>query len=635
MSQGTDLVAGYRAVLGVDTARIGSTIDAVATRFVREWLIQKPELRDVMENWDGEHDLSITPSNNLKVIDDSDIRSGIIRKRISFTNINPSGTFRIDVYAHSISGKHSTLIVEGSCDAISQLQAVEKVATPNIVRNVLNELDVVDGDTRLTGAPTRVNVGAVDDVLDAIFDENRLCTVFVAASPGNTEDDNWAKVVEGMTRNAVGVSAVYVVLGMAVATLNDRLPTHLQVRPGQVRSFARDVQVEDPADGLRHRFIGPMAISQAINSTATGALRVSNSIAVNQARLPRLRMLEAPVPSELKRTVELLDRIDLENKAKARAVSRLQAFKPRASTRPWVESQEGRTFGGTLAPQIKSVLSALSMLFQKWVGTDRLVQESINDLDTFISDQQTHAAIHEELATEHEKALMVVKSQLDAEKNLREHFEIELAQLQEEADDLLRQQEYFRRLALSSTRLNEGWVEPDEHWEDGPSDLLELVGRLSTSESEWAHVNEYVVFTGDTKSIEELVRRDPLGRYASALWPVVRSLRDYAKLSLAGEVSCNFRDYLLDTKTDGFRVSAKRCVLTESESVRSNRAMKKARTFPVPTDVDTDGVVFMEAHYKIETKDSISPRMYFHHSTKTGKFYIGYIGKHLPNTKTN
>lgn len=45
----------------------------------------------------------------------------------------------------------------------------------------------------------------------------------------------------------------------------------------------------------------------------------------------------------------------------------------------------------------------------------------------------------------------------------------------------------------------------------------------------------------------------------------------------------------------------------------------------------------MQAHLKIASKGSISPRIYFLDDVKgvTGKLIVGYIGPHLTNRKTS
>lgn len=43
----------------------------------------------------------------------------------------------------------------------------------------------------------------------------------------------------------------------------------------------------------------------------------------------------------------------------------------------------------------------------------------------------------------------------------------------------------------------------------------------------------------------------------------------------------------------------------------------------------------MESHFRLSAKKSVSPRVYVHDATrKDGKIYVGYIGRHLENTKS-
>jgi hypothetical protein len=57
--------------------------------------------------------------------------------------------------------------------------------------------------------------------------------------------------------------------------------------------------------------------------------------------------------------------------------------------------------------------------------------------------------------------------------------------------------------------------------------------------------------------------------------------------------------------------------------------------FRVPTSVSPDGLVLMDAHFKPTHADTVAPRMhYFDDTDQSGKVYVGYIGRHLTNTKT-
>ena len=44
----------------------------------------------------------------------------------------------------------------------------------------------------------------------------------------------------------------------------------------------------------------------------------------------------------------------------------------------------------------------------------------------------------------------------------------------------------------------------------------------------------------------------------------------------------------------------------------------------------------MQAHLKVDSRGSVSPRVYFLDCTaEHGEIVVGYIGRHLDNTKTN
>ena len=44
----------------------------------------------------------------------------------------------------------------------------------------------------------------------------------------------------------------------------------------------------------------------------------------------------------------------------------------------------------------------------------------------------------------------------------------------------------------------------------------------------------------------------------------------------------------------------------------------------------------MEAHVKLGAKRTVSPHLYYVDNTHAdGNIYVGYIGRHLPNTQTN
>jgi hypothetical protein len=71
-------------------------------------------------------------------------------------------------------------------------------------------------------------------------------------------------------------------------------------------------------------------------------------------------------------------------------------------------------------------------------------------------------------------------------------------------------------------------------------------------------------------------------------------------------------------------------VLNEGETVRGNRRMQAERTF-----FTERGPLEMLAHVRIGSGAPPAPRLYFHDASEEGVVYVGYIGPHLTNTKTN
>jgi hypothetical protein len=60
------------------------------------------------------------------------------------------------------------------------------------------------------------------------------------------------------------------------------------------------------------------------------------------------------------------------------------------------------------------------------------------------------------------------------------------------------------------------------------------------------------------------------------------------------------------------------------------------RVFRVPTSVSPSGTATMEAHIRISSEGTVSPRMHFLDAlAATGKIYVGYLGPHLRNTLTS
>ena len=207
-----------------------------------------------------------------------------------------------------------------------------------------------------------------------------------------------------------------------------------------------------------------------------------------------------------------------------------------------------------------------------------------------------------------------------------------MAEAERSASQLTDRVKYLQNQLREAGKAAEAYMPLDDSTWETPSDLSELALRLTPGTSDHPVVQR-VVFTGDFDRVVETDARDQNGLYVQRCWDFVRVLHDYAEIKVNGGFAGNVHGYLNDESHDGFKVT-----LTRHASAEAKATMEQwgnERFFPVPTDVDPEGKVVMEAHFKAGQQNTFAPRMYYFDDTaRSGKIYIGYIGKHLTNKKT-
>ncbi|MFD8531483.1 hypothetical protein ACFV0L_29090 [Streptosporangium canum] len=125
--------------------------------------------------------------------------------------------------------------------------------------------------------------------------------------------------------------------------------------------------------------------------------------------------------------------------------------------------------------------------------------------------------------------------------------------------------------------------------------------------------------------------------WAAKAWDALRALDDFAKARSRGEFSGGFYDWCANGSPGRFTIPAGMVSMRESRSVVNRSKFSGPRTFAVSPEVNPGGQVLMEAHVKLRPVGYPAPRMYFHDDSGgvTGKIWVGYLGDHLPNTRTN
>ncbi len=159
-----------------------------------------------------------------------------------------------------------------------------------------------------------------------------------------------------------------------------------------------------------------------------------------------------------------------------------------------------------------------------------------------------------------------------------------------------------------------------------PDSFEDLWERLGTFEG--------VRITADKSRALELDEAERARVWAAKAWNALRALDSYAQAAREG-FNGGFYQHCTSDRPGAVNWPLKQLATAESETTMNKWGAE--RIFIVPLEVDSSGRKEMQAHLKLDSKGSTSPRIYFLDDTKgvTGQVIVGYVGPHLTNTKTN
>lgn len=275
-------------------------------------------------------------------------------------------------------------------------------------------------------------------------------------------------------------------------------------------------------------------------------------------------------------------------------------------------------------------------MIERWLGISEPSTETFDRLDRFISEKDAEVEAANEQLDEAAATDSQMREELeDARERLLE-LGLELAIAESEEHRARAEASTLRqRIARGDVTPQDSYVEPDAPNWQAPASVEELVQRITPGKEAHAAL-KYVEFTGSEEIAIEVDQHDQgTGRYAQRFWEYVRVLHDYVELRTSGVFQGNVHMYLTDDSTAGVKCPPDRHASNESDSVLNNTKWRKERELPVPRGVDESGSVLMKAHFKPTHRDTFAPRMHYYDDVDgSGKMYIGYIGRHLTNTRT-
>ena len=569
---------------------------------------------------------------------------------------------------------------------------------PRLVRDLITEGHCHDRGIPLSDSLQTISDDRqVEQLIEWIRDGRRRASVVVAAplTDGNDSGERaaehrWKDILGSLPKDSLGCAAYFLLPPDAYREFHTRIGQGCAMPKGSLRTYLPGFNPAEPTDTLRHRVLTAGTLLRGYDETSK---RFRPELSAIIARTPceylwengldkELRRAQAPldkkrlsVPTfyplrEVERSVELLDEKVRQRVAETLStVSRHQEAQVEEPGKAALIQAEDATpeqhapeaSGETVAPESTPPrgqsrhlgwYEPLRRLIRRFLPTfnPRSHTELESGIAALSSGLEAMNEAHSELAQkqhELEDELRVAEELLEE----ASHQSQEIEDLKEEkkaiAEQLLASQQERERLSKRNRSLE--WkarqhdssgdaIDADDSWlADAPKSMSELFDRMT--QQGYETVTRYVELSAPDSMVDDILAIDDLAEnhYAPEFWNYILVLRDYMRAREAGDFTNGDLDLYLACPPEGyFRCGPGHHKRNERRTVKRDRKMRLERMLPVPTEVDSRGYIEMWTHFAPAFCNQKAPRMYYYADTKkTQKVYIGYIGYHPTNTKTN
>jgi hypothetical protein len=364
-------------------------------------------------------------------------------------------------------------------------RAVE-MAAPRLVRALIDKGGEPEAfGRRIQVRARRIGVKTVNDLIDVLKDRERRLPVVVFSPDRKAGPEQTLKRADAAAETLAGIALTYAFSPQVQDRFDQALPEGFRVYGGAVRLYLPDLQLDNPDDALRHRFLPPGTI----------AVHPRRAASILSTRLAR-QQFHPPIPEAWDRLRELLLRPseqEIGDRASALAAERAD---------------------GTEADAAE--LNGRIDLLEHRLAEVGLFHEAITrELKGKIADLEGTVSVLEEA------------SWSDAD---------EMEELRRENESLRRN---IRLLHAPSAPTEDEFDEP--HLLEAPSTIQEAVTLAQT------HLDHLVVPPESLVDIENLDSSPKYGAWASATWQALVALHDYAETKTTGERPAGFRIWCQET----------------------------------------------------------------------------------------
>lgn len=494
-------------------------------------------------------------------------------------------------------------------------------ATPRLAKNLLDAITLRDG---ISPVPPRIRVlDTTEELLklnSALVDPlRRYPIVVVGTGPvGELDVDQFRSKVEKWTDAITGQGQVVMLTEHATKMFNQLLPERLRTPAWTLHTYLPGLEPDNPDEWSRHRLLSTRSLGHRPDGQIRGIITSTARSAAHASTFP----------PDVDEVTALLKRRLRNDTIAARRTRPVMPATPAPATPESAVSEPAPAVtitGGT----VQSLLTDLERQVLQALGLDSLTQSAIDHVMERLTAPQDDTQLLLALLDEQDNDLDRARTDLAQATSAQQEAEDLVAELQslntdlEGANTTLREQNRYLQTELAKTTNAAAAYDLPVAAEE-LDDFYDIVERLPSL--------EYVEFTGDEDIVLGLDSGDHNGSEARNAWRALVSLDSYARHHLAGAVK-TFKEYTEGAGPADCRIGAGKCVPTESETTINQ--FGSHRIFPVPPAVDPAGKVMMLAHIRLGQSDTRAPRLHYYDDVDgTGKVYVGYIGPHLPNTKT-
>ncbi|WP_234991932.1 coiled-coil domain-containing protein 30, partial [Brachybacterium nesterenkovii] len=424
---------------------------------LRGWLEDKRRKgRSGLEtsDWEGAGVHHLGSSNVLTVVQHSSADARLRRALFEYEETNPAGVWTTRMYALSSLASHQSQVIWFESEGRTKSRAPSIPATPNLVRNTLESVAAHDSSVPILPRPQTTRADDVDELLGYITDAGRYISIVVVAPIPDVSNEEWGRAVDSLTRDAIGCASFFVLTPAAHSKLNSALGPAHAIPAGAIRTFVPRVDLSDPTDARRHRLLTARTIVKGLTEKKTFDSRIKHLVSIT----PRLSLLERELPTELMRTVRVLQReqinaTEVVTESNSVVAPAPPAAQPTVLEQPSVVEKQGTATAedpARVKPYRKSTthepwFDSLRTLVRKVLGRERLDERAVQELAQRFEQKdslvRTATAVAERLQYEREQLedrLTTLHDQLEAEQLERAVTEADLQDAQKQVRSLER-----------------------------------------------------------------------------------------------------------------------------------------------------------------------------------------------------